>query len=148
MNRTELNTASEKYAYDTGCDTTLENLQEAFIAGARWREDQIMKGVPINSDERLLHILECCCKVCHVSVEEACSNSRIFNVVLARQMYFYIARENTSLRLKDIGKVVNLSHPAVCYHLFEIKNRFREKDNTYLDTYNSCLKECEQSIAT
>lgn len=143
MNKKEVSAAAKKY-YNNDFEFNKyfeDSIKEAFIAGARWREDKIRQSVPENDNKILVHIVKVCCKICYVTYAEACSDSRSFNVVLARQMYMYIARENTNCTAKQIGKVVNLSHPTVLHHLLVVKDHFREKNKTYIDTYNLCLKE-------
>jgi len=57
-------------------------------------------------------------------------------VVLARQLYFWFARKLTTRRLKDIGALVNLSHPSVVHHLNVAKDYLKIKDPEFMKLYN------------
>lgn len=90
----------------------------------------------LESTDKLEHILRMCCNAAGVEREQAVSESRLREVVLARQLYFWFARKLTTYRLKEIGALVNLSHPSVVHHLNVAKDYLRIKDPDFLKLYN------------
>lgn len=90
----------------------------------------------LKTTNRLEHILRMCCTAAGVEYEQAIADCRLREVVLARQLYFWFARRLTPCRLKEIGALVNLSHPSVVHHLSVAKDYLKVKDPEFMKVYN------------
>jgi chromosomal replication initiation ATPase DnaA len=90
----------------------------------------------LGSTDRLEHILRMCCSAVGVKQEQVVGNSRLREVVLARQLYFWFARQLTAYRLKEIGARVNLTHPSVLHHLNVAKGYLKIKDPEFMKLYS------------
>ncbi len=90
----------------------------------------------LDSTDRLVHILRMCCNAAGVEPEQALSDSRLREVVLARQLYFWFARRLTTCRLREIGEVVKQSHSSVIHHLNMAKDYLKVKDAEFMKMYN------------
>ena len=72
---------------------------------------------------------------CVVSLHEMISSSRKGNLVKARQLIFYFARELTQMSLADIGSVLFRDHATVMHGERMVRN--------YIQTYDIYKKEVE-----
>ena len=90
----------------------------------------------LDSTDRLEHILRMCCNAAGVEREQAVSDSRLREVILARQLYFWFARRLTGYRLKEIGALVGLTHSSVVHHLKTARNYLKQKDREFMKLYN------------
>lgn len=66
-------------------------------------------------------------KTYHVSENEILSNRRTANLVLARQVAMYIARETTQLSFKQIGESFGKDHTTVIYNVNRIEEFLKDK---------------------
>lgn len=90
----------------------------------------------LTSTDRLEHILRMCCNVAKVERELVVGGSRLREVVLARQLYFWFARRLTNRRLTEIGAMVNMTHSNVVHHLKTAKNLLQIKDPEFTKLHN------------
>ena len=66
-------------------------------------------------------------KTYNVTDTDILSNRKTANLVLARQVAMYIAREMTDLSYKAIGEAFNKDHTTVLYNVNKIEEFLRDK---------------------
>ena len=86
---------------------------------------------------RLLeHQLKRACDIAGVKVEDAIGRSRKQELVLARQLYCYLARLNTNASLAKIGYFINRDHVSVLHSLNKAKWYLEVKDPLMMKIFN------------
>ena len=75
----------------------------------------------IDNTGKLTDILEKVCKYYRISKEELLSTSRSSNLVKARQVIVYFAKEMTQDSLNTIGDFLKRKHSTIIHSLEEIK---------------------------
>lgn len=90
----------------------------------------------ISNTDRLESLLSVICETLEVTVQEAKGNIRDAEIVRARQIYCYMAKE-MGYTFKKIGAIINRDHATVIYACKVVSNR--KFDYKILNDYNRVI---------
>ena len=98
--------------------------------------DYVSQTETISKTDRLESILKVVCDKLNVTVAEAKGTIRDAEIVRARQIYCYMAKE-TGYTFKKIGAIINRDHATVIYACKVVSNR--KFDFKILNDYNRVI---------
>lgn len=112
-----------------------KNTSDAFRAGYdAGKEDALENRLPPCAT-LLDHQLLRACDVVGVTVEEVKVKRRDRELVLARQLYFYLASLHTSSTYEEIAELVGMDHSSVSYHISKVKEYIDTNDKLFMKHY-------------
>jgi len=103
-----------------------------YLAAGEKISAYVIPGLSIHPDDELRRILSVVCSAADITVEQACCKSRLHQLVLVRQIYCYIARNNTGYCLNTIGSVVDLHYSSVIHSVGKINDMIAIRDSETL----------------
>ena len=98
--------------------------------------DYVSQVKNISNTDRLESLLKVICKKLDVTVQEAKGTIRDAEIVRARQIYCYMAKE-MGYTYKKIGSIINRDHATVIYACKVVSNR--KFDFKILNDYNRVI---------
>ena len=98
--------------------------------------DYVTQVKSISNTDRLESLLSVICETLEVTVQEAKGTIRDAEIVRARQIYCYMAKE-MGYTFKKIGAIINRDHATVIYACKVVSNR--KFDYKILNDYNRVI---------
>lgn len=98
--------------------------------------DYVSQTETISNTDRLESLLSVICETLEVTVQEAKGTIRDAEIVRARQIYCYMAKE-MGYTFKKIGAIINRDHATVIYACKVVSNR--KFDFKILNDYNRVI---------
>ena len=98
--------------------------------------DYVSQAKNISNTDKLESLLSVICKKLDVTVQEAKGTIRDAEIVRARQIYCYMAKE-MGYTYKKIGTIINRDHATVIYGCKVVSNR--KFDYKILNDYNRVI---------
>ena len=99
--------------------------------------EHLTKVQMLSNSDKLESLLDFICKLLGVTVEEAKGNVRYAEIVRARQIYCYFARE-MGFTFSKVASVINRDHATVIYGCKVVENR--QFDFKILNDYNKIIE--------
>lgn len=99
--------------------------------------EHLSKSQMLSNTDKLESLLDFICKLLGVTVEEAKGNVRYAEIVRARQIYCYFARE-MGFTFSKVASIINRDHATVIYGCKVVENR--QFDFKILNDYNKIIE--------
>jgi chromosomal replication initiation ATPase DnaA len=99
--------------------------------------EHLTKVQMLSNSDKLESLLDFICKLLGVTVEEAKGNVRYAEIVRARQIYCYFARE-MGFTFSKVASIINRDHATVIYGCKVVENR--QFDFKILNDYNKIIE--------
>lgn len=99
--------------------------------------EHLSKSQMLSNTDKLESLLDFVCKLLGVTVEEAKGTVRYAEIVRARQIYCYFARE-MGFTFSKVASVINRDHATVIYGCKVVENR--QFDFKILNDYNKIIE--------
>ena len=100
----------------------------------------VYPGLRFRPSGELEQLLLAVSEALHIPVEALKGRSRRQDVVAARQLYCYVARQRTKRSFDKIGQLVERDHATVLHHVRTCKNRLDVRDPKTIAIINTMEK--------